>query len=263
MLVQFLTDLNTVVGLCAALFAFDYLLNPGEKRRIANMIDKLVKSARKLTEQFRDSTRAIGEVIELLLPISKKGLYRVMAVSGIFIALSLLASYLMFPLWRVSVYMSLGDLPSSLALLVAPTLIVISVIASWWMCMYLLPVLRVAESGFALPIFLIAAICIALVSYVAPRPLAYVLVRALPVAHTVIIPVQASFSSASDGTQTPISLNVMRHITAQERLFLQGLRYIKEEPFFGSGPKPGTYFLRNLREIHNGKRRRSIHRADF
>ena len=33
----------------------------------------------------------------------------------------------------------------------------------------------------------------------------------------------------------------MRHITAQERLFLQGLRYIKEEPIFGSGPKPGTY----------------------
>ena len=79
MFVQFLTDLNTVVGLCAALFAFDYLLNPGEKRRIANMIDELVKSARKLTEQFRDSTRAIGEVIKLLLPISKKGLYRVMA----------------------------------------------------------------------------------------------------------------------------------------------------------------------------------------
>jgi hypothetical protein len=241
MLVQFLTDLNTVVGLCAALFAFDFLLNQNEKLGIANHIGQLVKSATKWREEFRDSTRAVGTIIQLIVPNSKKGLYRVMSASAIFIAVSIVASYLVLPLWGVSIYMFLGDLRLAFGLLVSATVIATSVIASWWMSLYLLPVLKEARGGFAFVVFLIAATCIALLSYVVPRAPAYLLLRALPIADTVIVPIQASFSDLADGTQTPISLNVRRLITPEEKLFMQGLRYVKETPIAKSGSKPGTY----------------------
>ena len=241
MLAQFLTDLNTVVGLCAALFAFDFLLAQNEKIAIANHIDGLVKSARNRGDQFRDSARGVGVIVQLIVPNNKKGLYRVTTATVIFMTASILASYFVIPFWRVTMYMSLGDITSVLALLISGTLIVASGIIAWWMSSYLLPVLKEARGGFALAVFFLAATCISLISYVAPRPFAYLLLRALPIANTVVVPVQASFSDLLDGTQTPINLNVRRYITSEERLFLQGLRYLKQESIAESGSKPGTY----------------------